>query len=109
MKLFISDVKRLVNDVLDGDVVEQTTLLICFSFAELSERDQLVIAGMAIEIASKFKNVSILSALELIFKLERFMGMSYGRYPFTKTYLQTARLTLPHIKRDAEMSILNDF
>jgi hypothetical protein len=109
MKLFISDVKRLVNDVLDGDVVDQTLYLICFSFTELSEQDQLIIAGMAVDIASKFKNISVLSALEVIFKLERFMGMSDGRYPFIKTYLQTARLSLPQIKQDAEMSIINDF
>jgi hypothetical protein len=109
MRLSMTDVKRLVNDVLEADVVDQTTFLISFSFAELSEQDQLIIAGMAVEFASKFKNISVLSALEVIFKLERFMGMNDGRYPCTKTYLQTARLSLPQIKREAEMSIINDF
>jgi hypothetical protein len=115
MSLSIADVKRLVNSALDGDVADQTTLLVCFSFSELSEQDKLIIGRMAIEIASKFRKISVLTALELIFKLERFIGMSEGRYETTKTYLETTRLTLPQIemkkilRQDEEMFILNDF
>ena len=91
MKASIADVSRLARNALNGGVIDLDLVAICYSFFELNEVDRLIVAGIATEVANMCDNVSVISALELIFKAERYVGMREGRYPKSEFYRNNER------------------
>jgi hypothetical protein len=115
MALSIADVKRSVNDALNGGVVDETLKLICFAYSDLCDVDQLFVGKVVIDIAERCDNVSALLALELIYKTIRFVGMTDGSFPKTQFFIDNARLPFSRgvpisiFAKDEEMIITNDF
>ena len=78
---------------------------ICYSFLELNEVDRSIVAGIATDVANMCDNVSVISALELIFKAERYAGMRDGRYPKSEFYKNNERLPFALIVSEACSSV----
>ena len=114
MKASVADVSRLARNALNGGVMDVDLVAICYSFLELNEVDRSIVAGIATDVANMCDNVSVISALELIFKTERYSGMREGRYPKSDFYRNNERLPFyrsdkTQMVRDEQIVITNDF
>ena len=114
MKASVADVSRLAKNALNGGVMDLDLVAICYSFLELNEVDRSIVAGIATDVANMCDNVSVISALELIFKAERYAGMRDGRYPKSEFYKNNERLPFYRsdktlVLRDEQIVITNDF
>ena len=114
MKASVADVSRLARNALNGGVMDLNLVAICFAFFELNEVDRSIVAGIATDVANMCDNVSVISALELIFKAERYAGMREGRYPKSEFYKNNERLPFyrsdkTQMVRDEQIIVTNDF
>jgi hypothetical protein len=114
LKASVADVNRLAKNALNGGVMDLNLVAICYAFFELNEVDRSIVAGIATDIANMCDNVSVISALELIFKAERYAGMREGRYPKSEFYKNNERLPFHRSDKawmvmDDQIVITNDF
>ena len=81
------DLKRSVREALEGKTIDEDLRLVAIAYNDLSEFDQDAIGNEALRISNGIKNLSPISALSLIYHLERWLGMKENRYPRNEQFI----------------------